>query len=392
MRATSTLLTGAGRCAAGLLTVCAFLLIPGSSAEQLPPEIELDRFLLQAEQAVQEQDFVTAQSAMERIVALLEEHGLEPAPEDHFRYAKVWQAAGDPQRVQEAVTKYLQLLGREAPNYLEALRLMNDAEAAATQNVNTFPSAPARPAGGGGAARSTPPAPGGGGGDPLRASPEGPGGMEFAWVPAGEFRMGSTSAEANSDEQPVTQVRISRGFWLGKYEVTQDEWAGVMGSNPSRFSGCGRCPVERVSWEDVQGFIQRLNLQAGRAVYRLPTEAEWEYAARAGTTGDRYGNLDAIAVYRENNEGRTHPVGQKAPNAWGLHDMLGNVWEWVEDRYGGYPGGSVTDPTGPGSGSARVFRGGGWAAIAGDARASDRYYGGPGDRSGDLGFRLLRTQ
>ena len=199
MRATSTLLTGAGRGAAGLLTVFAFLLIPGSSAEQLPPEIELDRFLLQAEQAVQQQDFVTAQSAMERIVALLEEHGLEPAPEDHFRYAKVWQAAGDPQRVQEAVTKYLQLLGREAPNYLEALRLMNDAEAAATQNVNTFPSAPARPAGGGGAARSTSAAPGGGGGDPLRASPEGPGGMEFAWVPAGEFRMGSTSSEADAE-------------------------------------------------------------------------------------------------------------------------------------------------------------------------------------------------
>ena len=182
----------------------------------------------------------------------------------------------------------------------------------------------------------------------------GPAGMEFVWIPPGEFRMGSTSSEANNNERPVTEVRISAGFWLGKYEVTQSEWESVMDSNPSRFSGCPRCPVERVSWEDVQGFIRRLNSQEGREVYRLPTEAEWEYAARAGTAGDRYGNLDAIAWYGENSGNRTQPVGGKTPNAWGLHDMLGNVWEWVEDWYGDYPGGSVTDPRGPGSGSLRV--------------------------------------
>ena len=159
-------------------------------------------------------------------------------------------------------------------------------------------------------------------------------GMEFVWVPPGEFRMGSTSSEADANEQPVTQVRISRGFWLGKYEVTQEEWQAVMGSNPSRFAGCGNCPVERVSWDDAQQFIQGLNAREGPAVYRLPTEAEWEYAARAGTTGDRYGNLDAIAWYGQNSGGRTHPVGGKPPNAWGLHDMLGSVWEWVHDWYG----------------------------------------------------------
>ena len=217
-------------------------------------------------------------------------------------------------------------------------------------------------------------------------------GMEFVWVPAGEFRMGSTSPEAHNDEQPVTQVRISRGFWMGKHEVTQSEWQGVMGTNPSEFSGCGLCPVEEVSWNDAREFIGRLNGRAGGNRYRLPTEAEWEYAARAGTTGDRYGNLDAIAWYGANSGHRTHPVGQKAPNAWGLHDMLGNVLEWVADWYDDYPGGVVTDPRGPVSGSYRVYRGGGWFYYARDCRASLRGIGEPGARDAYLGFRLLRTE
>ena len=237
--------------------------------------------------------------------------------------------------------------------------------------------------------------------DPVGPRPgdmmAGAAGMEFVWVPPGEFWMGSTSSEADSDEQPVTRVRISEGFWLGKYEVTRSKWAAVMGSNPvrgsnpSRFAGCGRCPVELVSWEDAQQFIRRLNSQEGREVYRLPTEAEWEYAARAGTAGDRYGNLDAIAWYDRNSGNRAQPVGGKTPNAWGLHDMLGNVWEWVEDWYGDYPGGSVTDPRGPGSGSYRVLRGGGWDSYAGAVRASFRFPN-PGFSYLDLGFRLLRTQ
>ena len=151
--------------------------------------------------------------------------------------------------------------------------------------------------------------------------------------------------------------------------------------------------MERVSWNDAQGFIRQLNGRAGGTRYRLPTEAEWEYAARAGTSGDRYGNLDAIAWHDGNSGDRTHPVGQKAPNAFGLHDMLGNVWEWVQDWYGGgYPGGSLTDPRGPGSGSLRVLRGGSWSMALGTAGRRSRSNRTPGYRNIDLGFRLLRTE
>ena len=215
--------------------------------------------------------------------------------------------------------------------------------------------------------------------------------MEFVRIPAGEFRMGSTSPEADDDEQPVTQVRISRGFWLGKHEVTQAEWQGLMGTNPSRSNECGMdCPADSVSWEDAQEFIRRLNAMDGAGTYRLPTEAEWEYAARAGTTGVRYGNVDAIA-WHDASFG-THPVGQKAPNAWGLYDMLGNVEEWVADWYGDYPGGVVTDPPGPGAGSYRLHRGSSWANPARDVRASHRSYNRPVTRSMTTGFRLLRTE
>ena len=150
--------------------------------------------------------------------------------------------------------------------------------------------------------------------------------------------------------------------------------------------------MEQVSWDDVQEFIRRLNATVGEERYRLPTEAEWEYAARAGTSGDRYGNVDAIAWCGDNSRWRTHPVGRKAPNAWGLYDMLGNVWEWTQDWYGDYPGGSVTDPRGPVSGSGRVCRGGSWYSNAGGCRASDRHYYSPGHRGSGLGFRLLRTE
>ena len=251
-------------------------------------------------------------------------------------------------------------------------------------------------------------------------------GIEFVWVPAGEFRMGSVSPEASFEEKPVTRVRINRGFWLGKYEVTQGQWQAMMGSNPSVFDECGpNCPVESVSWDDAQGFIRRLNEMEGGNRYRLPTEAEWEYAARAGSRRDTPAGdlrilgrnnaplLDGIAWYGGNSgvsyaggydcsgwDGKQYassrcgpnPVGQKAPNVWGLHDLLGNVWEWVVDWYGDYPGGSVTDPQGPVSGSARVYRGCGWYDIAEYCRAPARSRSLPGNRYNNLGFRLLRTE
>ena len=229
-------------------------------------------------------------------------------------------------------------------------------------------------------------------------------GIEFVWIPPGEFRMGSTSRHGDHDEKPLTRVRISRGSWLGKYEVTQGQWERVMGNNPSRFKSCGKdCPVERVSWNDVQEFLRKLNARSGGRRYRLPTEAEWEYAARGGTRTDTYAGdvtkplgedpvLNRIAWYRRNSGDRTHPVGGKAPNAFGLHDMMGNVWEWVGDRYGDYPGGRVTDPRGPASGSYRVIRGGGWYGGARICRSACRSGYSPGYRINPLGFRLLRTE
>ena len=251
-------------------------------------------------------------------------------------------------------------------------------------------------------------------------------GIKFVWVPAGEFQMGSTSRHADRNERTLTRVSISRGFWLGKYEVTQAQWQAVMGKNPSRFKSCGdNCPVERVSWNDAQLFIGRLNTRTGGEAYRLPTEAEWEYAARGSTKTDTPAGdlriqgknnaprLDGIAWYGGNSgvsyaggydcsswdetQHRAercgpHPVGEKVANAFALHDMLGNVWEWVEDRYGRYRGGAVTDPTGPRSGSSRVNRGGSWGSLARKCRSAVRSRNPSSDRYDYLGFRLVRKE
>ena len=334
------------------ITLLALLANQGPAA-QLSPEIQADRYLMQAEDRIQKQDFAGAKAALDHILELEAEQGLTLPEAFYFRHAEVAQRVGDHEEAIESVTRYLTVAGRDGEHYREALRLLNAAEAAQNSPIV---------------------------------------GMEFVRVPAGEFLMGSTSEEAIDYEQPLTRVRISRAFELGKHEVTQAEWEAVMESNPSRFDECGGdCPVEQVSWDDVQEFIGRLNALEGEARYRLPTEAEWEYAARAGTSGDRYGgDLDAIAWHGENSESRTHPVGQKVPNAFGLHDMLGNVYEWVQDWYGAYPGGSVTDPQGPMSGSSRLHRGGGWIYGARGCRASGRYAGAPGYRTFYLGFRLLR--
>ncbi|HLP25523.1 MAG TPA: TonB family protein, partial [Acidobacteriota bacterium] len=211
-------------------------------------------------------------------------------------------------------------------------------------------------------------------------------------IAAGTFKMGSENG--NADEKPITQVTITRPFWLGKTEVTQAQWAAVMGNNPSNFKGESR-PVEQVSWDETMEFCRRLTDReraAGRMpegyAYTLPTEAQWEYACRAGTTGDYARSLDATAWHSGNSGNQTHEVGAKQANVWGLHDMLGNVWEWCLDWYGAYPGGSMTDPAGARSGSFRVDRGGGWVGTALFCRSDYRDWGEPGRRSDMLGFRL----
>lgn len=215
-------------------------------------------------------------------------------------------------------------------------------------------------------------------------------GMQLVLIPAGEFQMGSTTGGA--DEGPVHRVRISKPFYLSKYEVTQAQWEAVMGTQPSKFRGDANRPVANVSWEEAQEFLRKLNAQEGGRKYRLPTEAEWEYAARAGSTtaysfGDDARQLGEYAWYDQNAGGTTHPVGQKRPNAWGLYDMHGNVWEWVQDWKGAYTAGAAEDPTGPSTGALRVIRGGSWYFPAQFVRAAYRLWYVPGYRVGDLGFR-----
>jgi formylglycine-generating enzyme required for sulfatase activity len=197
----------------------------------------------------------------------------------------------------------------------------------------------------------------------------------MAFIPPGTFWMGSSTNDlyANSAEQPQTAVTISRGFWLGIYEVTQAEYQALIGNNPSSFHGPS-LPVETVSWDEATNYcaaLTRRERAGGRiptnCVYRLPTEAEWEYACRGWTSttvnyGDDpgYTNLANYGWYGANSGGTTHPGGQKLPNPWGLYDMYGNVYEWCQDWSGPYPGGIATDPTGPATGSDRVFRGGDW--------------------------------
>ena len=223
-------------------------------------------------------------------------------------------------------------------------------------------------------------------------------GMEFVKIPAGEFMMGSPSDENGryEDEGPVHKVTIKEAFYLGRFEVTQEQWREVMGSNPSNFKG-DDLPVEQVSWNDVQEFIEKLNEMEGTKKYRLPSEAEWEYTCRAGTTtryyfGDGESKLGDYAWYTENSGSKTHPVGQKKPNTWGLYDMHANIWEWVQDEWHSDYNGAPSDGSAweSGSSSDRVSRGGSWFSFAWDCRSAYRTYFNPGYRGGNLGFRVLR--
>ena len=220
-------------------------------------------------------------------------------------------------------------------------------------------------------------------------------GMEFVLISAGTFLMGSpdTDAEADANEKPAHHVTISQPFYLGKYPVTQAQWEAVMGNNPSEFRGHPNAPVDSVSWNDVHAFLHTLNEQERRGDYRLPTEAQWEYACRAGTEPPRYHpDVNAIAWYDANSNGQPQPVGQKVPNAGGLYDMLGNVWEWCHDEQRTYTADAVVDPMGPtAAGALRVIRGGSWSYSAQYVRAASRDALRPGYRHVVLGFRCASS-
>jgi formylglycine-generating enzyme required for sulfatase activity len=221
--------------------------------------------------------------------------------------------------------------------------------------------------------------------------------VEMLLVPPGTFQMGcimgSNQYVCFLQEQPVHQVTLTNAFYLGRYEVTQAQWVARMGSNPSSFQGqpdSASRPVERVSWNTIQGYLSA-------AGFRLPTEAEWEYACRAGTQTPFYnGSTDdttvgTLAWYKSNSGFQTRAVGGKLANAFGFHDMLGNVWEWVNDWYGGYTAEAQTNPTGPVSAAYRVFRGGSWGYGSDFVRSSCRLFVSPGASNSSIGFRVART-
>ncbi|MFH0782915.1 MAG: formylglycine-generating enzyme family protein [Pseudomonadota bacterium] len=217
-------------------------------------------------------------------------------------------------------------------------------------------------------------------------------GMEFVLVPGGCFQMGDTFGDGQSNEKPVHAACVD-AFYLGKYEVTQGQYLTVIGNNPSNFKKSNNYPVEMVSWNDTQNFIRLLNGKSG-CKYRLPTEAESEFAARSGGRIEKYAggnNIDVVAWYKTNSGSSTHPVGQKQPNGLGLYDMTGNVWEWCEDVYesGYYSKSPKSNPEGPSSGSGRANRGGGWYDDPGGARATARNGDTPATTGIALGFRLV---
>jgi formylglycine-generating enzyme required for sulfatase activity len=239
--------------------------------------------------------------------------------------------------------------------------------------------------------------------DPLPAGPTNIEGM--VWIPAGQFVMGSPKEELgrDADEGPQTKVAFPRGFWLGKYEVTQAEFQRVMGFNPSTSAGDPRRPVEKVSWFEAVDYCRKLTEMAEKNqtlpagyIYRLPTEAEWEYACRAGTTTRFFYGDDTTGVqlpnyawFTRNSDSATHPVGARKPNRWGLHDMHGNVWEWCFDRWeDGLPGGSITNRPIAARGNLRVARGGSWLYEPKACRSGNRDDYSPWDKCSDVGFRV----
>ena len=352
-------------------------------AMQLPPEIQADRYLVQAEMAIAEQDFLRAKTAMDTILELQAQHDLELPEQFSFRYAEVLDQLGLHDEAIKYVTEYLTVAGRDGKYYREALELLNSAEEMARQAQLERQQVEAAQ---------------------RRAEAEQRARMVV--IPAGTFQMGCESGrDCFDDERPVHTVTISRPFALSKHEVTFDEYdrfAVATGrSRPDDEGwGRGRRPVMRVSWNDVQEYVAWLSSETG-SQYRLPSEAEWEYAARAGTTtayswgndvGNNRANCDGCGSQWDDE--MTAPVGSFGANAWGLLDMRGNVGEWVQDcwheSYSGAPADGSAWTVG-GDCSVRVLRGGSWFNGPRNLRAANRSWLGAGGRFDNFGFRVART-
>ena len=335
---------------------------------QLPLEIMADRYLVQAERLMKEKDYKAALEAMEKIVALQKEHDLKLPDEFHFKYAQIAMSAGLIEAAIDAVSRYLVAAGRTGKFYREALELLDQAEQKQAEPIQ------------------------------MSILPE------MVAIPGGSFRMGCVSGlDCRDDEKPVHQVRVA-SFALSKYEVTFEEYDRFTDATGRRRAddegwGRGRRPVTNVSWEDAVAYTEWLSSQTGER-YRLPTEAEWEYAARAGST-TKYSWGNEIGQNRANCGGcgsqwdgeKTAPVGSFSPNAWGLHDLHGNLWEWVQDCWNGSYQGAPADGSAwtRGDCERRVLRGGSWLNSPGGLRAAFRFWYTTGIPVNFFGFRVART-
>ena len=384
------------------------------AAQELPPAILADQYLLEATEAMEQGELQQAERAFKKIEAL----EIEPPPTFAYFYGKLLAEHGVGPEIwrkgQSLLKQFVLSAGRESEYYTPTLKLLSMVEAkleaaqraqaddaayaaAAAQNtpegyaayVQRYPAG--RHVGAARAAQQR-----------LRAEATrqrilGQVNAQMVRIEGGPFTMGCQGgffSACDADEKPAHRVTV-RSFEMSKYEVTQEIWGAVMGKNPSHFQDCPHCPVEQVSWNDVQAFLRQLNVGGGR--YRLPSEAEWEYAARGGSQSQGYqyagsDNPSAVAWYGDSGD-RTHPVGQKQANELGLYDLSGNVFEWVQDCWHEHYRGAPSDGRAWEQGACRyrVLRGGSWGNRLGHLRSAERGGDYPNRRDYGLGFRLARS-
>ncbi len=355
-----------------LITLALFVNISGLFAEDkgLPPEVQVDIFMKSAQKDIKAERWKDAVESFEKAI----EQGVNLPGEFHFLYGKALFKTESYENSLSSFTNYLTLVGRDGEFYEEATTLVVEAGDKQKEIIR----------------RAS---------DSKHQQTETAGETEdgMVLIKGGCFDMGDIFDTGSPDEKPVHTVCVG-DFYLGKTEVTQKQWEDIVGDNPSKFE-CSDCPVERVSWHDAQDFIERLNEKTSMQ-YRLPTEAEWEYAARSGGWKEEWAGTNSESEISEyvwygyTAEGRTHAVGGKTPNSLGLYDMMGNVWEWCSDWYDKkyYQDSPSKDPQGPSQGTQRVLRGGGWRSKAKALRTTDRNDFIPtSNKFSDIGFRLARS-